>query len=183
VSRRIEGQCGGCGEVLVRVRCGRWDTVRVVRSDERYIWTITVAPALTPAEAARIGPLGRALDAIGRMETKALAAPCVDCGEAFYHREGERAPSRCQTCERAARNASQRRRRAAGRVVRSTCERCGGALPESRAARKWCSDACRQAAYRTAVTVSDGSSFGPSGDHAAVTVSERLSFEEAGDHA
>jgi hypothetical protein len=80
---------------------------------------------------------------------------CAHCQQRFWGRGSAWAgPYFCSNaCQRAARNARRRNKRKAEQMYQSrptgTCARCGAGLwLQQRATRRYCSDACRQKAYR-----------------------------------
>src|SRR5262245_46376784 len=80
--------------------------------------------------------------------------PCGGCGRPVHNITFQPPPSCCFCCQRcapAARAARARERRRLARCDRS-CERCGETFEPKRADAKFCSSACRQAAYRHRVT-------------------------------
>lgn len=76
---------------------------------------------------------------------------CDDCGRAFMSRGGPwSAPYFCsEECQRNSRNLRRNAKRREGRELREqiTCE-CGNSFTPDRSTRRYCSDKCRQKAYR-----------------------------------
>jgi hypothetical protein len=73
---------------------------------------------------------------------------CRDCGADILVNPNTRS-MRCWPCQQKRGNTIKKRKRAAYRAT-LTCLQCGAALDAQRSTRSYCSNACRQKAYRHA---------------------------------